>query len=116
MFNFACMIHQINMFLAENITAQYGRLATDSLVICGIAAVAILSFYVARLVEGGIMYFIRRSPTTWDDDLLNSRFLKALSQLLPALLVAYLLPEFFRKADRHSTGYVYALCATYSGR
>lgn len=95
MFNFAGMIHQINMFLAENITAQYGRLATDSLVICGIAAVAILSFYVARLVEGGIMYFIRRSPTTWDDDLLNSRFLKALSQLLPALLVAYLLPEFF---------------------
>ncbi len=42
-----------------------------------------------------LLQLILRSPTEWDDDLLNPRFMRAVSQLSPAITVAWLLPKFF---------------------
>ena len=46
----------------------------------------------------------RRTKSDWDDDILNERFLKAFSQLAPAIVVAYLLPDAF---DNESKMYVW---------
>lgn len=68
----------------------------STVVLClGIALVAVITYYVAIYLLKGIEKVIARTPTTWDDDLLNPRILRAISQLAPALTVNWLLPAFF---------------------
>lgn len=93
------MIQQIITFLNENITGADSRLIITIIEIAIIIAASVAAYYLMRLLETAAMYFIRRSPTKWDDDLLNSRFLKAFSQLMPAAVVAWLLPQFFKVHD-----------------
>ncbi len=93
------MIEHIITFLNDNISGEYSQLIINSIIIVGIAVTAVVSLYLARLFENAIMYFIHKSPTTWDDDILNTKFLKAFSQLLPALVVAWLLPKFYYSKD-----------------
>lgn len=67
-------------------------------------AIAILAclVYIAcrRIVMPLILKITRHTSTDWDDDLLNDRVLKAISQLAPALLVAAMLPASF-SAEGH---------------
>lgn len=65
------------------------------ILLSGIALVSVVAYYAAKgalwLVERAVM----RSPTEWDDDIVNSRFTRAVSQLAPAMVVSWLLPRFF---------------------
>lgn len=61
-----------------------------------IAVLAYLSYLILRrIVMPVVMQITKHTNTDWDDDLLNDRVLKAMSQLAPALLVAALLPDAF---------------------
>lgn len=72
----------------------HSQVTTLLLLLC-IAVAAVVAYY---LTKGFLMLFervITHSPTKWDDDLLNDRFTRALSQLSPALVVSWMLPRFF---------------------
>lgn len=60
----------------------------------------ILSAYLTYIFCHGVVAVVvkiitRYTTNEWDDDLLNDRVLRAFSQLAPALLVAWLLPDAF---------------------
>ena len=70
------------------------------LMLLTIALLAVVAYWLCRRVIWVVVRIVTiRTETEWDDDLLNDRVLRAMSQLAPALLVAYLLPETF---DEHS--------------
>lgn len=93
------MINQLVTTLTESITGPNAPIYIGLIEAAIIALTAVASYYAMRVVETILMYFIEKSPTKWDDDLLNIRFLKAVSQLMPAIVVALLLPQFFRNRD-----------------
>ena len=63
------------------------------------ACSATLFYYAAKELLLFLEKLIMRSPTQWDDDLITPRFLKALSQLAPAICVRWMLPSFFQEDD-----------------
>lgn len=73
-----------------------------------LAAIALMAFLAYMFCHSVISVVVkavtRRTVSDWDDDILNDRFLRAFSQLAPALLVAYLLPGTF---DQESDMYVW---------
>ena len=87
------MFEKIDLFLRDNVADS------DSVVmlilLIGIALVSVGAYYAAKgalwIIERGV----KRSPTEWDDDIVNPRFTRAVSQLAPALMVSWLLPKFF---------------------
>lgn len=66
---------------------------TVMLVLITLCAVA--AYYVTKAVLGIIERMVMRSATEWDDDLLTPRMLRAVSQLAPAIVVSWLLPQCF---------------------
>lgn len=64
-------------------------------VIAGIALAMVVSYYVTEGVLWVVSKIVGLTETTWDDDLLNGRFMRALSQLTPALVANWLIPAFF---------------------
>lgn len=93
------MINQLAASLTESISGPHAHIYIALIEGAIIALTAVASYYAMRTVETIMMYFIDKSPTKWDDDLLNTRFLKAFSQLMPAIVVAWLLPRFFSSRD-----------------
>lgn len=93
------MTQRIITFLNEHITGPYSTAIIHAVELAGIALCAFLSYYIFRKIESLLLLTIRRSKTTWDDDLLNEKFLRAFSMLMPALLVAWALPQFFNSSD-----------------
>ena len=70
-----------------------------------ITLTAILAYLFGhRVISVIVKTATRRTKSDWDDDILNERFLKAFSQLAPAIVVAYLLPDAF---DNESKMYVW---------
>ena len=68
---------------------------TDILIICGIILSATAFYYIAVWILYGLQTLVSKSPTKWDDDMLNQRLARGVSQLAPALWVAIALPRFF---------------------
>ena len=61
-----------------------------------IALVAVTAFwFCVRVVSVIVKLVTSRTATEWDDDLLNKKVLRAISQLAPALFVSYMLPDAF---------------------
>lgn len=82
----------LSSFLSESVASK--ALLPVSLLV--IALFAYLAYVFCHSVVAMVVRVVTsRTASTWDDDLLNDRFLKAFSQLAPALLVAYLLPDAF---------------------
>lgn len=92
------IIHDfLSSFLSENMVQK----AFAPVTLVTIAVLAYLAYIFCHSVVAMIVRIItNRTVSTWDNDLFNDRFLKAFSQLAPALLVAYLLPEAFREEGK----------------
>lgn len=92
------IIHDfLSSFLSENMVQK----AFAPVTLVTIAVLAYLAYIFCHSVVAMIVKIItNRTVSTWDNDLFNDRFLKAFSQLAPALLVAYLLPEAFREEGK----------------
>lgn len=87
------IIHDfLSSFLSENMVQK----AFAPVTLVTIALLAYLAYLFCHSIVAMVVKIVtKRTTSTWDDDLLNSRFLKAFSQLAPALLVAALLPNAF---------------------
>lgn len=106
------MLEQIRPFLSEHITCQGSGMIINIIMLLGIAAVSVAVYYIT---EGILRLFgkaIRRSATTWDDDLLNGQMMRALSQLSPALAVNWLIPGLFGE-DADSVHWLSSLTSLY---
>lgn len=92
------IIHDfLSSFLSENMVQK----AFAPVTLVTITILAYLAYIFCHSVVAMIVRIItNRTVSTWDNDLFNDRFLKAFSQLAPALLVAYLLPEAFREEGK----------------
>lgn len=89
------MIQAIKEYLTSTVAPAYGQTATDILTLVGIAAAAVVFYYVTYFLLKFVELAVGRTHTTLDDDLFNKKILRAVSQLAPALVVKYLLPGFF---------------------
>lgn len=106
------MLDSINTLLKENISGPYAEALIIGIELIGMALIAIVSYHAFRKVEAIAMHFISKSSTTWDDDLLNDRFLRAVSNLMPALVVYYLSPLVFSSITG-SAGWVHVATECY---
>lgn len=88
--------------LQESISGPYADSIIFSIELIGIVLIAIASYFIFRKIEAIAMHFISKSSTTWDDDLLNDRFLRAVSNIMPALVVNYLTPRIFHSLEGSS--------------
>ncbi|MCM1292184.1 MAG: mechanosensitive ion channel family protein [Bacteroides sp.] len=104
------MFQTIVNFLQEHISCDHNILYIHVVEILFIVFAAALSYYAMRAMEKVAMFFIKKTSTRWDDDLLNARFLKAFSQLMPAITVAWMLPKFFQPSE---TGYNWVRVLTF---
>lgn len=86
------MVEKIRVFI-DSLTPDTWPAWLTSVAICaGIAILAVITYYICIYLLRIVEKVIGRTPTDWDDDLLNQRLLRALSQLAPALTVNWLLP------------------------
>lgn len=99
--------------IAESLAPDFfhSQLTTLLLLLC-IAVVAVAAYYLTKAVLMLFERVILRSPTEWDDDLLNVRFTRAVSQLSPALVVSWMLPHLFGDVDR-SVGWIDVVTSLY---
>ena len=89
------MLQYVRPYLNETITCPGSATIINVLLLIGIAIGSVLAYFVTKLLLRVLERLILRSPTTWDDDLLNDRFMKAISQLAPAMAVRWLIPGLF---------------------
>ena len=106
------MLDSLNTLLRENISGPYAEAMIIGIELIVLALIAIVSYHAFRKVEAIAMHFISKSSTTWDDDLLNDRFLRAVSNLMPALVVYYLSPLVFSSITG-SAGWVHVATECY---
>lgn len=96
------MLTSIYDFLASNITGTGSDFIIISLLLIITAISAIACYYITKFLLRILERLILSSPTDWDDDLVNPRFLQAMSQLAPAICVRWMLPGFF---SEHPTAF-----------
>ncbi|MDE6649607.1 MAG: mechanosensitive ion channel family protein [Muribaculaceae bacterium] len=61
-----------------------------------VALISVAAYFLCvRIVTPLTDFITRKTETEWDDDILNEKAMKAFSQLAPALILAWLLPQAF---------------------
>lgn len=91
----------IHDFLATFLSEDNVKTALLPVSLLVIGLLACLSYLFCKSVLTVVVNFITsRTPSEWDDDLLNTRFLSAFSQLAPAIVIACLLPDAFDRQGR----------------
>lgn len=89
------MFEAIREFLADHITCTGATTIIGILLLAFTAIMAVVAYYIVKRLLELVEHIVRRSPTDWDDDLVDMRLLKAVSQLAPAIIVRWVLPGFF---------------------
>ena len=89
------MFENIRNFLTHHITCSGSQTIVGILLLIFTGILALLAYYVVKRLFEIVEHVILRTPTGWDDDLFNRRFLGAVSQLAPAIVVRLALPGFF---------------------
>lgn len=104
------MFELIRTFVSEHISATEPYFSIILVSITAIAAV--LAYYIVKRLLAVIESIVHHSSTDWDDDLVNTSLLNAVSQLAPAILVRWMLPGFFND-DSGSFHWLSALTSLY---
>ncbi|MDE6135258.1 MAG: mechanosensitive ion channel family protein [Muribaculaceae bacterium] len=89
------MFESILSYLSETIVCDGSDILIKSIILAGIFAVAVAVYFLSKYLLRGIERLVLRTPTSWDDALINPRFLAAVAQLAPAIAVSWMLPGFF---------------------
>lgn len=89
------MLETIRLYLHEHLDFPHGQTVATIILLVGIALIAVALFYITKKILRIIEYAVARSSTTWDDDLINTRLLNAVSQLAPAIAIRNMLPGLF---------------------
>ncbi|MCM1021694.1 MAG: mechanosensitive ion channel family protein [Muribaculum sp.] len=99
--------------MANSLSPAFAHEQIQSLILlCCIALMSMVAYYIAKGILLMFEKAIARSSTQWDDDLINLRLLKAISQLAPALIVTWMLPRFF-DAGNGSVRWIDAVTSLY---
>lgn len=99
------MEQQIAYRIGEFFGISVAREVSFPLTLLIIALAAFAAFEICyRLVMPAIIWATGKTKTNWDDELLNKEVLTAVSQLMPALIVSWLLPNVFIS---HATTYIW---------
>lgn len=93
--NQASIFVNIKEWLVSAIPEPYSVNISTWIILAGIFVAAWLAFRVAKWVLRLVERQVQKSASKWDDHLLTPRLNSALSQLVPALAVSWLLPGFF---------------------
>lgn len=93
----------IKASLFRHIGGPYSAQVATAMIVAGIILAAVVAYYVCKWLLRFVAVIVDKSPTKWDDDLINAKFMRAVSQLAPALVIDWLLPAFFRANE---AGYV----------
>lgn len=89
------MLETIRPFLNSHITGAWSATLINLILLVGIFLVSVSVYYITKWFLRAVEAVVLRSPTNWDDDLLNPAFMRALSQLSPAMAVRWLIPGLF---------------------
>lgn len=89
------MYESVRLYLESHITGTGSGFLIPAIMLLGIFLIAVAVYHLTKAILFALERIILRSPTDWDDDMLNPRMMKAISQLSPALAVNWLLPGLF---------------------
>lgn len=89
------MLETVRPYLSEHITGTGSVLITNAILLIGIAIGSVAAYYITKYALRAVEYLVHKSPTTWDDDLINDRLMRAIAQLSPAMAVHWLIPGLF---------------------
>lgn len=92
------MFESLKTLLATSITGPHQDGIIDAIVLGIIALVAVVSYFISRSLLHLLDKLVARTSTKIDDILLDNRMLSGIAQLAPALLVNWMLPNFFNDA------------------
>lgn len=87
------IFERLQIFLSDWLTFPGSSVVISVIYLILVAICAVIGYYVAIGILRAVAFFVDKSETTWDDDLINNKLLKAISQLAPAVIVAILLPQ-----------------------
>lgn len=107
------MSESIRNFLTDVFGIQAHSGASDAVIVCGIAVSAAVLYYISKWLLYGLEKLVDKSPTKWDDDMLNHRLARGVSQLAPALWVSDMLPRFFATAGNEPVYWIEILTRFY---
>lgn len=103
----------IKHFLYAHIQGEGHEGIIQGVLLLGIFLAAVTAYYVCKWGLYLVGFAIDKSPTKWDDDLLDHRFMRGVSQLAPALVVDRLLPAFFRVNESNYVHWIDVLTSFY---
>ena len=106
-------VEAVKLFLSAHIVGDYRSQIISLLTAAGIFATAVAAYYVCKWILYLVGIAIDKTPTKWDDDLIDHRLMRAVSQLAPALTVNWLLPAFFRANEFHYVRWITVLTSFY---
>lgn len=89
------MILEIRTFLLGLFAGPYRLELYTATAIIFIVVAMVASYYITEGILWVVSKVVDKTETKWDDDLLNTRFMRAVSQLSPAIIVDKLIPAFF---------------------
>lgn len=103
----------IKIFLHAHIQGEHQTQIITFILLAAIFLTAMVAYYICKWLLYLVGIAIDKSPTKWDDDLINHRFMRAVSQLAPALTVNWFLPAFFRANESDSVHWIKVLTSFY---
>lgn len=103
----------IKIFLHAHIQGEHQTQIITFMLLAAIFLTAMVAYYICKWLLYLVGIAIDKSPTKWDDDLIDHRFMRAVSQLAPALTVNWLLPAFFRANESDSVHWIKVLTSFY---
>lgn len=103
----------IKIFLHAHIQGEHQIQIITFMLLAAIFLTAMVAYYICKWLLYLVGIAIDKSPTKWDDDLIDHRFMRAVSQLAPALIVNWLLPAFFRANESDSVHWIKVLTSFY---
>lgn len=106
-------VEAVKLFLSAHIVGDYRSQIISLLTAAGIFVTAVAAYYVCKWILYLVGIAIDKTPTKWDDDLIDHRLMRAVSQLAPALTVNWLLPAFFRANEFHYVRWITVLTSFY---
>ncbi len=106
-------VEAVKLFLSAHIGGDYQPQIISLLSAAGIFVTAVAAYYVCKWILYLVGIAIDKTPTKWDDDLIDHRLMRAVSQLAPAMTVNWLLPAFFRANEFHYVRWITVLTSFY---
>lgn len=103
----------IKAFLLTNLGDTFPDSVISIIMLAGIAIVAFIAYFLCKGILHIVGIAIDRTPTKWDDDLLDDRFMRSVSMLAPALIVNWLLPAFFVASESGYLGWIKVMTSFY---